>query len=324
MNLLAIATTLLKTTVYSFLGLLGFLILLIAVKEVISYLKLKKYKMQHPKVKTVYYPLKGLSKYLLRACLDAQTRQNCDEIVKNAELVAGNSFFTTEPQLYITGTKFLKEFLLVENELFKRANFDGKPHPSKSFFFENGEVGLAYRSIFTEFFRADNVRKIIPGIEAVFQEKFSDLGVELFGEKVELKNGRFVLREGCRAEEIEWRAVDLKPYLVQPFDEIINVIFFGSKSKQECPVFDDGKVFSQAVRDYIMLKIKAKSNIPDLLTGGLAGKLRLTKISREWTEYRDKFFRIINDFYDQRKASGSYQGVNLVDLMIRHNEKVQK
>ena len=102
---------------------------------------------------------------------------------------------------------------------------------------------------------------------------------------------------------------------------MINVVLFGSKSAEDSPDFDGDKLFSEAVREFMMLKFKAFVNIPNLLSGGLICDWKLTPISRKTDAEEKKFFKIMKAFFDKRKNSGKFDGINILDLTIRHNKR---
>ena len=293
------------------------------IRELICYLKLNKYRSQG--IGCYFYPIIGIRKSVPGGAFLKSIRKKVEEKVKGAQLVAGNSLIRLEPHLYITGTKLLREFLLVENEYFKRTGISEQINPTKSFFFENGAKGMKYRSIFTEFFKAENINKIVPQIEAVFEESFKNLAVKLFEEKVQLDSeGQVRLKEGVKVEDLEWQKVDFKPFLREPFDRMINVVMFGSKSAEDSPEFEGDKLYSEAMREFIILKRRSFLTMPNLLTGRLLSDWKLTAASRAAATEERKFFRIMKNFFEKRKGSGNYHGVNLLDLMIRHNLKCEE
>ena len=156
----------------------------IILKQVVCYLKMNKYRTQG--IKCFFFPLFGIRKSLPRGANFKRIRDVCDEKAKGAQIVAGNSLARLEPHLFITGPGLVKEFLLLDNDYFKKTGFSEKVYPNKSFVYENGAAAMKYRGIYTGFFQAENIKKIIPRIEAVFEESFKNLAVKLFEDKVEL------------------------------------------------------------------------------------------------------------------------------------------
>ena len=61
----------------------------------------------------------------------------------------------------------------------------------------------------------------------------------------------------------------------------------------------------------------------NLLSAGLITKWRLSPSSRKVVTEKKKIFKIMIDFYNKRRMSGKHDGVNILDLMIRHNQKVE-
>ena len=290
------------------------------IRQLVIYLKLNKYRSQG--IRCYYVPILGIRKALPGGVILSDLRKKVEEKVQGEQIVAGNSLISLEPNLYITGTRLFRQFLDVENKYFKRTALSEKVHPNKSFIFENGAKGMKFRSIFTGFFRAENIKKIIPKIEAVFEESFKNLAVKLFEDKVELDSeGQLRLREGVEAEDLEWQKVDFKPFLSEPFDRMINLVLFGSKSEEDSPQFDGDKLFSEAVREFVLLKFSSFATLPNILSGGLFDDMKLSPASRKVFVEKNKFFKIMKAFFDERKNSGKYDGVNLLDMMIRHNQK---
>ena len=201
-------------------------IVILLSKQAVCFLKLNKYRSQG--IKCYFDPLLGIKKAIPEGIIFYDWRKKILEKVGDSDIVAGNSMIRLEPHIYITGTKLLRDFLLLENENFKRTNVAEETHPDKSFVFENGALGIKLRSIFTGFFRAENIKKIIPQIEAIFEESFKNLAIELFKDLIKLnERGEIVLRKGVSRRTLRWKKVDFKPYLKEPFDKMINVVLFG-------------------------------------------------------------------------------------------------
>ena len=312
--------SLLRTLLYSTALLTIISLLLLLFKQLLSYLRLSKYRKQG--IKCFYYPIYGMKKILPKGTYNKKVRKNLDEVIQGAQVIATNSLFTTEPHVCLTGTKYLKDFFLLENGIFKRTGPAEDINHNRSFLYENGDVALRHRAIFTDFFRAENIKKIIPKIEAIFEESFKSLALRLFPGKLELGDAKELnLKKGVTREELGWRRLDFYPHLKEPFDKTINMVLFGSQTKEESPIFEGGKFFSEAVSDLIFLKVMATFNLPNILTGGLIRRLNLSADSRKYSEEAGKIFDTMKAFYDKRKASGRFDGVNLLDLMIRHNER---
>ena len=295
-------------------------ILALITKQILCYLKLSKYRSQG--IRCFFYPIMGIRRSVRGRVILKDIRKRVEEKVNGDQLIAGNSLMSTEPQLLITGSKLFREFLLVENENFVRTGSTEKVYQNKSFFFENGKKAMKYRGIYTGFFKAENINKIIPQIETIFEDSFKKVAVKLFNSKVELNSsGQLLLKDGVQKEDLGWKNIDFQPFLKEPFDKMINVVLFGSKSKEDSPKFEGGKLFSEAIREFIFLKFRAFINIPNLLSGGLINDWKLSPISRKVDVEEKKMFKMMKEFFDNRMKSGKYDGVNLLDLTIRHNQR---
>ena len=296
---------------------------LVVLKNIICYLKQKKYRSQ--RIRCLFFPFYGIREFIPAGPNLKALRPKIDKRVGGRQIVAGRSQTSLEPHLYITGSQLFRQFLEVENKYFKRTGASEKTHPNKTFFFENGAKGIKYRSIYTGFFQAENIKEIIPRIEAVFEESFKNVAAKLFEDKVEVNSeGQLRLKQGVKVEDLEWNKVDFKPFLEEPFDKMINVVLFGSKSSEDSPQFEGDKLFSEAVREFILLKLRSFATIPNILSAGLISDWKLSAISRKVVVEKKRFFRIMKNFFDKRKNSGKFDGTNLLDLTIRHNQKCLK
>ena len=301
------------------------------IRQLIIYLKLNKYRSQG--IRCYYAPIFGIRKAVPGGAILEKVRKMVDKKVRGDQLVAGNSLMRLEPFLYITGSQLFRPFLEVENKYFKRTGASEKTHPNKSFFFEKGELALSRRAIFAEFFKAKNLKKMIPRIEAFFEESFKNLAVRLYKNKVELDSGgQLRLKQGVKVEDLEWKKVDFKPFLKEPFDKIINFVLFGSKSSEDSPKFDGDKPFNEAAKEFNLLKKGIFFNLDNLVFGGKLSDWKLTGASRKVEEQKKKIYKTMKNFFENRtsrqkkenKNSDSEDFINLSGLMFQYNQKQEE
>ena len=146
------------------------LIVFVLINELISYAKLGYYKRQG--IKTYYFPVIGLVKLAKPLFF----RKNFEEspISESEDLIAGNHFMSTEPHISITSHKLLSEFFLKETSHFTRNSVVSDSEEVKSFLLDYTETGMKMRGLFMDFFRMENINKILPEVETIFVNKFEE------------------------------------------------------------------------------------------------------------------------------------------------------
>ena len=325
-SMLCLVSCFLKNT---FLASIALLIAYNVLRQISSYLKLSFYRKQG--IKTYYYPIIGFLK-LMKPIVDKEDLQK-SQIDEKEEILAFNNFRNTEPSVFLKGSELLSEFFLKETTNFERVPVIGEREDVHSFFFDFSEKGNRIRSLFTDFFRTDNINKILPKIEEIFANRLDEFRNKTWSQE-ELEA---LKRDQKQSSDKLWRRIKLAPVLKEAFDEMVNVILFGcvSSAKKgdntpqdklpDIPTID-GKLFSVYTQDFLLQSIKAMRNPFNVLTGYFFLKHRLLKEGRNVERMRMRLEIATNDFYEARKAQAEETGfgVNIIDLMIQLNQRLEE
>lgn len=139
----------------------------LALKELFSFLNLKRYSDQN--VKTSYFPFLGFWKLLIFNYLDkydvtkAFKKERADN--KGKDMVVWNDGLTTCSLVELISLEALKEFFEKETDVSIKKNM--VETDMVGFFFKNGEVVQTSRAIFSEIFHRDNLQKLCPQLTRV-------------------------------------------------------------------------------------------------------------------------------------------------------------
>lgn len=288
----------LKFILYSLLLILGLIIL----KELIPYLR---YKLRYAKqgIPYNYFPILGVNAILF----DLESKDIYGKLkkflagkYKNKKVVAFHSFQRTGVSLWINDLEILKEFFIKENDVTRRLNFTRMPF-SLGFFVENGHKGLKQRTIFNKFFMPNNLKNLTPQINKIIKKTFLRIKEELYGDQ---------------KSNFEFKEYDFKKITGELFNDIVNEILFGSEN---FPLIN-GKKLPQTT-DEFMGEISTLTLSPvNLLSFGLLHEYNLLPESRRLEAKAKNIMKVISKILKERKKKKSEDlGVNLMDLMIKHN-----
>lgn len=132
-------------------------------------------------------------------------------------MVVTNTFYTTQPTIYLTDIDSIGEMILLENECYRR-NPGLRTEIHEYFFLQHGEKALKGRASFAEFFRHENILKTAVDIQKIMLKRFG-----------EIKN----LWKGSNLSE--FKSVDVAPVLQNCFDDVVNIVMFGEEDPAKIP-----------------------------------------------------------------------------------------
>ena len=295
-----------KTSIYSTLAAFLSLFLFVLLNELISYIKLDYYKQQG--IKTYYFPVIGLIKLAKPRFFEKTLEES--PVSESEDLIAGNHFLSTEPHLLITSPKLLSDFFMQETTHFTRTGTLSSSDDIKSFFMDYTETGQKIRGLFVDFFRMENINKILPEIEEIFVKTLENFTRENWGKR------------GPRDSK-EWKTIDLKPTLIKAFDEMVNVVFFGETDRGSIPTID-GKMYSVYVQEFLHKGIAAMKKPFNILTKHFFYLNKLNGDGREFEAMRLKMENEMARFYNKRLRSSQKKGLgtNLMDILIKRDQEM--
>ena len=282
------------------------LIVFVLLNEVISYFKLGYYKKQ--RIKTYYFPVIGLIK-LARPLFFKKSLEE-SPISESEDLIAGNHFMSTEPHILITSPKLLSDFFIHETSHFTRTAIVSSSDDVKSFFMNYNESGMKMRGLFVDFFRMENINKIVPEIEAIFNEQFDKFIEENWGKE---------------RSTTDWKTIDLKPTIIKAFDEMVNVVFFGVTDREAIPTID-GKIYSVYVQEFFHKGISSMKKPFNILTKHFFYLNKLNSDGMQVEKMRLRMEDEMGKFYKKRLSSSFDKGLgnNLMDILIKKDQEMIK
>ena len=169
---------------------------------------------------------------------------------------------------------------------------------------------MKMRGLFVDFFRMENINRILPDIIAIFEQQFNKFIEENWG------------KEGERSTE-EWKIFDLQPVIAQAFDQMVNVVFFGETDRDSIPTID-GKIYSVYVQEFFHKGISAMRKPFNVLTKHFFYLNKLNKDGREIQKMMLKTQEEVGKFYKIRLSSSQKKGLgtNLMDILIKKDQEM--
>lgn len=209
-------------------------------------------------------------------------------------------------EVWLLDQDLIREFCLRENDVsFRIMPIDIKL--KEGFFSMAGNKALEQRVIFSEFFRIENLSKLIPLINKILEENFqvprSDLG--------------------------ELKIENSKVFVEKTMIKIVNCLIFGENS--EIPKGVSGLSFSEELV-YLLNSIFSKDvyfNPLNVLSRGFANELNLLPKSREvYSRARELDKRLAEYILERINHPEKYKEerkqFSLINLMLDYNASVQE
>ena len=296
--------------ILSVVGLLGAsLLAVVVITEIISRKRVGFYTKQGFEP-CFSYGLTGLSNLIIKGMKNENVLQFLyDKILQNRKSgfpgIAFNDPKTGSALILITDLNLIKEFSMKDNDVALR----GSPTDMKlkmGFFMMNGENAMTQRVIFSEFFRIENLNKLIPSINRIIASRF----------------------EECRNKEGKVEITKSKEFIDSLMARIVNSLIFGEG--QEAPRAKDGLSFSEELTD-IMGTVFSKNifyHPVNALSRDMASKYNLLPKARECEDRARAMDKLLEDYLKQRienseKYKESRKQFCLINMMINYNESAK-
>ncbi len=285
------------------LAVAGLLLYLVAMffLELLSWYRLKFYQNQH--IKTFYYPVYGVTEFYKASRTEKDgLRKFRTQIsqMKDVDLFAVNYPMKFKPIVFLLDSDLTKEFFIQELGVVKRMfPFDLKL--KGGFLFDYSNRGHHMRAIFSSFFSNENLERITPSIRSIVKEHFG---------KLTIPANLAVL-------------VDFKKQIDDVIIQIVNVVLFGERDIPKIGGVTVTEVLVETICSMISeVGIYNKWNIYSM---DLLNTLNILPNSRKVVRTRIEIHRVILETYNRRKTQPRDSlGVNLIDLMIKHNLHAQE
>ena len=264
--------------------------------EIVSKYRLKFYSKQG--IKTFYFPVYGVTE-LFKASRNERDGlrkfRNHISAMKDEDLIAVNYPMKFRPILVLIDSDLTKEFFIQELNFVKRMfPFDLKL--KGGFLFDYSHRGHHMRSIFSTFFGNDNLIRITPSIRSLVKEHFQKL-------KIDPKLAVLI---------------DFKKQVDSIIVQVVNVVLFGEK---DIPTID-GVTVTEVLVDTICSMISEVGiyNKWNIYSMDLLNFLNLLPNSKKVVKRKAQIHQVIMETYNRRKTQPrDTLGINLIDLMIKHN-----
>lgn len=281
------------------------IISMFVIKDLIPYLRyIKYYKRQG--IKYWYIPILGSIGLLSPGADDSieKLKKDVNEKYEEDDIIALNTVDSTSLIFLIKSPAALKEYLIKEVECTQRTDIIEGPL-DLGFFLQTGKEALRVRAIFNDFFEPRNISRLAPHVQELVLRHIKALKEEI--KKLQKNENDFVEK-------------DLKTFFPDLFSDMVDNILFG---KDNCPLIE-GKKFSHKTEEVARMSMGILQNPINALSFGFAHSLRLLKVSRRMFSLGKKINDSVLGFIEkrQKKLDGEL-GLNLVDLMIRHNRSLE-
>ena len=255
-----------------------------ALKELFSYLNLKRYSDQG--VKTSYFPFLGFWNLLIfnymdkRDVLKALKKER--RVNKGKDMVVWNDGLTTSSFVELLSPQSVKEFFDKEVDVSIKKNL--VETDMVGFFFKNGEVVKTSRATFAEIFHRDNLQKICPQLTDVVYKHCAKL------------------RKMWKDSGKDWFCVDIrKDVFFQMFNDLSLNVMFGVDDPEDGPKNAKGETIlhlnKMAFDCMIDLFLRSPTN---LITMGVLDKLNLHPTKIKMNSLRAEINKLISREFEQR------------------------
>lgn len=277
---------------------------LVAMKDLMAYIKyLVYYKSQG--IKFEYIPVLGLLGFFVtkkgQNDVGEIQRHLANKKYKNEKIIAVNNFQTSQVNLILKDPALIGKFFLKETDFTIRKNLK-KDLFKQGFIMKGGKKALDERSTFNDFFKPSNLAHFTPCIRKIVDTEMEKL------------RSQYLRRED---QSDEFMRINLREFFPGVFSKIINELMFGN----DFPVLD-GKTVPEMVSEAVEFGYKNVLRNPfNLLSLDYLSKFNLLSASKISLEKSKKVENIIERIIRQReKAPRKDRTVNLIDLMVNHNE----
>ena len=216
-------------------------------------------------------------------------------------MVATNTFYTPHPTIYLTDIDSIGEFIMKENDFYQRQP-GMRTEIHDYFFLQNGQKALKGRASFAEFFKHENILKLVQDIQKIMLKRF-----------VEVK-------EQWKQNPLEFQKFDVVPVLAKCFDDVINIVMFGEEDPSKIP-YVNGTPLSVAIEHMVADVWRLFKSVPHMMTLGLTTKFRLTKLAREQKKLYNSVVAALKSLIQEREQSGRKKDSNLIDMMLDWNKR---
>ena len=278
---------------------LGFLVWRLSF-EVQSYLGIKRLEKQG--AKALYVPFVGITKYLAGDPKDKDQMNMFRKLLednKDEDMITFNHPDKVKTLSFLLKDDLLREFFSKESEI-----------SNKFFVVDNFPFGFllkphaearADRSIFTPFFSFENLKLVTEKANHIIFEGMLQIAREL-------------------QNQSDWNTVDLKNKFKQLHYKTMNALLLGDIGMSESLA----DRFNTLVEHVNILMAVSMGNYWNLFFKGFLHRHNLLPTTRRANKLLPELSKIILDLYEKRRKEGPKADLNLLDLLIRHNEELIK
>ena len=223
---------------------------------------------------------------------------------KSEPMIVVNGYGST-PLLLLNDKKLMEDYYKVDWSHTTPMNLANFPF-QKSFFFQKCDKALMQRGIVAEIFYDYNLRKLAPGICQIMNRHLAAI-----------KKRAAEAKEGAEGGFVE---LPLKADIHNIFRDVISFMLFGGEGPkvEGVPISDQIENVTNGLFMYSTTSFWHK------ITAGWSTKLGLSGRYNELKRIHNAILDEINKIVAYRKQSSTYvRGLNVVDLMIEFNEKME-
>lgn len=279
------------------------------VKELIFFfIYLTKYKKQN--IPLSYFPILGWNNLIIPR-KNTKSKNVFEHLLKetqsnfkNHKIIALNQPSSIHPLMILMDPKLIGDFFSIEVDNFKRDAIAKVPLDI-GFLMEYGHEAMKKRAIFNNFFQIQNLKNLTKNLRGLIEEHF-----------LKLKNDLW--KDGTN----EFKTYDLRKMFPPLFEDVVNKLLFGNS---EFPLID-GKTMptysQQLLEEFSDDIMRSPLNF---VTFNALHNFKIFPKTRELDKRVDIMKKnILESVEKRRKLSKSERGINILDVMLNHNDTCQK
>ena len=268
--------------------------------EVRSYLAMKRIEKQG--AKAVYVPFTGIGKYLAGDPKDNDQMKMLRDLVeanKDRDIITLNHPDKISSLSLLLKDELLREFFVKESEVANKV--EAVENHYFGFLFKSGHVAKEERAIYAKWFSYENLKVIS---EKAHQMAFEGL----------LEVGRSL------PQPSGWNVIDLKQPLMKVNLRIMNTLLLGDIDLPGV----DLSALDRMVEEYCKLNSACLVHKWNMLSRGFLHRHNLLATTRAANRLLVPLSKMVWDIYQHRKAQGFRTFPNILDLLIQHNDNLER
>lgn len=268
--------------------------------EVRSYLGMKRLEKQG--AKAVYVPFAGIGKYLRGNPADSDQMQMFRDLLeenKEQDMLTFNHPDKVTSLSILLKDELLREFFVKESEVARKV--EAIENHYFGFLFKSGHAAKEERAIYAKWFSYENLKAVSEKAHGLAFQGLLQVGREL-------------------PQQQGWNIIDLKKQLMKVNLQIMNALLLGEVDLPGA----DLAALDHMVEEYCKLNSACLAHKWNLLSRGFLHRHNLLATTRAANKILGPLSELAWAIYQHRKSQGPRSFPNILDLLIQHNDSLEK